>query len=950
MQHSIALAGFFLSGFAALVYEICWIRTASLVFGSTTYAVSTVLAVFFAGMAIGSHWFARRSERTARPLFWFGVLELTVGASALATPFGFALAEEAYGWAYRSAGGSGVLLTAMRVLLVGAIVLVPTIAMGGTLPMVCRYFVRQPHQIARTVGAVYALNTFGAALGCLVCGTVLIPTIGVERAIQVAVAINLVVGLVVIQLSRSTAVMPPADMPDSRPTGRRKRDKSQAVEQPASRAVVYALFFLVGLVALANEVLWTRYLGLLVRTTVYTYTITLTVVLAGIAVGSLLASRWFDHSQRKAFWFGLVQVALGLVVLTTLFLPQGAWESLSGSELWRCGWLLAPAALLSGLAFPLAVRIVTSDPQQAGPNAGRLAAINTGGGIIGSLVMGFVALPLVGLQVCVMVSSGLSLLGGFAAWLLMDRPERRGWRMALIATAAALWLGIPPWLGTKLPADFLAAPDRLIDYREGLASNVAVVRGDESMNLEIDRWWQAADTKGHQILAAHLPMLFRSDAENVLVVGGGAGQTLSRFLMYGVDSLDCVEIEPAVFDVVADHFDAAWMEDPRVRIVTEDGRNYLTHTARQYDVISLELGQVFRPGVASFYTADFYHCARQRLTSDGILCQFVPVPFFRLDEFRSVLRTFRQEFPNCYLWYNTAELLLIGTLQPLTIDAAEAEAAWSREAVQEDLAFSHWGGPDQWLRRLPVALSCFLAGPEEIAQMSAEGEVYRDDRPQLEYRVSHVRATEVNEVAVVQLLRQHLAKVSIIYRGPLSASELEEINQLRETNLADMIASAFLRGLESLKAAGDYAAIVKVLATALEENPDNVRSNRLMGEALVKLGRLRDARRYLEHAAAIDGENPLVQHALAVALHRSNKPREAIEHYRLALVGRPDDAELYNNIGAALAQLGDFEAAIDQFRQALAIEPGYADAQRNLNRALGAAGSTRPAPPPEPAQ
>jgi Flp pilus assembly protein TadD len=179
---------------------------------------------------------------------------------------------------------------------------------------------------------------------------------------------------------------------------------------------------------------------------------------------------------------------------------------------------------------------------------------------------------------------------------------------------------------------------------------------------------------------------------------------------------------------------------------------------------------------------------------------------------------------------------------------------------------------------------------------------------------------------------------------------LEEINQLRETNLADMIASAFLRGLESLKARGDYAAIVSVLAAALKENADNVRSNRLMGEALVKLGRLRDARRYLEHAAAIDGENPLVQHALAVALHRSNKPREAIEHYRLALVGRPDDAELYNNIGAALAQLGDFEAAIDQFRQALAIEPGYADAQRNLNRALGAAGSTRPAPPPEPAQ
>lgn len=941
MRHTIALACFFLSGFAALVYEVCWIRTASLVFGSTTYAVSTVLAVFFAGLAIGYHGFARWSERTRRPLFWFGVLEMTVGAFALATPLGFALADHIYGWAYRSAGDSALVLTAMRVVLVGAVLLVPTIAMGGTLPLVCRHFVHQPQRIARMVGVVYALNTVGAALGCLTCGMVLIPTIGVDRAIQLAAAVSLAVGAVVTQL-RIPLPEASSEPPRAARAGRRLREKEPAPEGPVRLAPVYMLFFLVGLVALANEVLWTRYLGLVIRTTDYTYTMTLTVVLAGIAAGSAIASRWFDRSHAKVFWFGLVQVALGLVVLTTLLLPVETWKSFAGGDLWTCGWLLAPAAVLGGLAFPLAVRIVTTDPQRAGPNTGRLAAVNTVGGIVGSLVMGFAALPLLGMQVCVLVTSALSLVGGFAAWLFLDRPAGRALRVTLIVGASLLWVGIPLRLGTKLPGDFLAPPGRLIDYREGLASNVAVVQRDEAITLEIDRWWQGEDRKNHQIMAAHLPMLLHPGAERVLVVGGGTGQTLSRFLMYDVAALDCVEIEPAVFDILPGHFDAAWMDDERVHIIYDDGRNFLTHTDAKYDVISLELGQIFRPGVASFYTADFYRQARERLADDGILCQFVPVPFFRPDEFRSVLQTFQEVFPTCYLWYNTAELLLIGSPRPLQIEAGQVEATWSPETIHEDLRYSPWGGPDQWLFHTPVLLSYFLAGPEEVAALAEGGTIYRDDRPVLEYRVGQVRTTEVNEEPDVRLLRRHLADVSAIYEGTLTEEEVDAIDALREKNVGDMVGTGYGRGVTMLEAVGDYAAMVRLLSKALAWNTDNVKHNRLLGEALVKLKRYDEARVYLERAAAVNPDDPLVQRGLAAALHQSNRQSEAIEHYQAALRYRPDDPELHNNLGVALAQLDRIDEAVEHFRRAVALDPNYADARRNLGRATRLTGSAAP--------
>ena len=123
-------------------------------------------------------------------------------------------------------------------------------------------------------------------------------------------------------------------------------------------------------------------------------------------------------------------------------------------------------------------------------------------------------------------------------------------------------------------------------------------------------------------------MLLHPDPKRVLLVGVGTGQTAARFLLYSIDHLECVDIEPTIFDFIRPHFDASWMEDPRVELIGADGRNYLRHTPSTYDVISLELGQLSRPGVASFYTADFYNQVQKRLRAGGFLVQFVPLVSF----------------------------------------------------------------------------------------------------------------------------------------------------------------------------------------------------------------------------------------------------------------------------------------------------------------------------------
>jgi spermidine synthase len=187
-----------------------------------------------------------------------------------------------------------------------------------------------------------------------------------------------------------------------------------------------------------------------------------------------------------------------------------------------------------------------------------------------------------------------------------------------------VWAAIPRVLSTRVPHDHLAPRAALAAVREGREANLAVVRRDQGLTLEIDRWWQGQDRPTHQIMAAHLPMLVHPTAQSALVAGVGAGQTPERFTFHGgLRRLDAVDIEPAVFDLIEGHFASGWMRDPRVRLLREDGRGYLMHGSTRYDVVSLEVGQISRPGVAAFYTLEMYRAVRGQLAPGGIVSRFV---------------------------------------------------------------------------------------------------------------------------------------------------------------------------------------------------------------------------------------------------------------------------------------------------------------------------------------
>jgi tetratricopeptide (TPR) repeat protein len=375
-----------------------------------------------------------------------------------------------------------------------------------------------------------------------------------------------------------------------------------------------------------------------------------------------------------------------------------------------------------------------------------------------------------------------------------------------------------------------------------------------------------------------------------------------------------------------------------VRLIREDGRNYLTHSAEQYDLISLEVGQLFRPGIASFYTEDFYRRAAERLRPGGILVQLVPLPFLSEEQFRGVVRTFRIVFPEAVLWYNTSELLLMGRRgEPIVVHGSRL-AVLGAPPVSEDLQYAYWGGPAQFLSRPGVFLAGFLCGPRGLAALTDGAPVYRDDLPILEYATVAVTAGEPREVPIVYSLRRHLDAFDSVCAG-VSPDLKVEAGVVREENMGDMIAAAHLRRVEDLVTLGDLAGIQAAVAEALKNNPLNGTARRLMGDVLQRLGRLDEARASFEEALRIHGADALARRGLAFNLHLAGRVTDAIPHYREALRQRPGDVELMNGLGGALAQTGQFSEATGLFEETLRLRPDFAAARENLERVRRAAGS-----------
>jgi spermidine synthase len=672
------------SGAAALGYQVVWARFLALTLGATTEAVSTVLAAFFLGLALGAA-AAPRLLAGREAMRVFGGLEAAIGVC------GAALA-----WALPGLPSVAAALpvdgTVGRFAASAVLLLVPTFCMGATFPVLAAAAVAGRANPEQGIGRLYAANTVGAALGAALSGYALIPALGLDGTAYLLAGVNGLVAAAALLSAGSSGTIPLAPA-------------SPAAEPPPADAAASlsatAVLLVTGVVSLATEVAWTKVLVLFTGATVYGFATILAVFLAGVAGGSAAARRFPVPPGRSRRRLALVLLALTVALLVTragLTLLPYAFEAVRAGAFQDgarvalrfavIAALLLPPTVLLGACFPLALAVASAGAP--GRRLGPLYAANTVAGVAGSLGAGFWWIPRYG---CDAVLAGGAVLVALTAGALAAGLPRRtavpaGAAVAatLLAVFAAPALRFEPLLAAvryEYDAAAEGEPEFLF-LREGRAAVVSAVTYDGSrvrfqsngLNESIVSRSDPPVGSPAETMLALVPWALHQDARRCFVVGYGGGVTARALLAAGVSSVRVAELEPAMLAAVREVLGpAAGLDDPRLDLVIDDARHRLLRDDRSYDVVVSQPSHPWLAGGSALFTREFFELVRSRLEEDGLFAQWINLFNMDVPTLGSLVRTFFDAFPNGFVLAlpRSGDLILVGALHPVRAVRADFE-------------------------------------------------------------------------------------------------------------------------------------------------------------------------------------------------------------------------------------------------------------------------------------
>lgn len=733
----LALLGlFFASGASGLIYEIVWMRLLSLTMSVTVYAVTTVLCAFMAGLALGAAIAGRFAHRASRPLLAYGCVEIALAAVALVTPTLLFHLGPIYASVHAALGGGGFGFAVARFVLAFAVLLVPSTLMGTTLPLLSRAVIQNTEVVGRGAGALYAINTLGAVVGCMLAGFVLIPNLGLSLTNGFAATVSLAVGLCAVWLGRDLIT---------------STDHVAARLEPASSTVrlAYAAIAISGFTALGYQVLWTRGLEQFTHNSTYAYSAILATFLLGIAAGSAVAARVVDRLRRPLLGLGVIELVISASVLCAMLvyanldrITVGIVTTLGGLGSWgkvvavifvQSSLVLLATTFLFGMTFPFVARVVVDRLDSVGERIATAYTANTAGSIFGSVVIGFLVLPLLGMQGTFFALAALNAAVGLAlAWRAV---EGRG-RIVAVATAAALAVIAVAVVPHQLfERTFVRRFGPLPFYREEITDTIMVT--DDAKRGRMIRYGDGRGTAGtgtvkEDRMYAEIPLLLHEKPLRILNICFGVGNSLSSLTMHPVERIDSVELSPGVIDAAP--FFASTnrnvLADPRIHMTIADGRNFLLLSRDEYDIIRLDPPELHTAGIVNLYTKEFYELARDHLAPGGIFSIWVNMVMTPEEDLKHLVRTLGSVFPYVSVWHGPLfySWVINGSMTPHDPDLARLMKKYEDPKIRAEMESIGVGDPFAFL-------SHFVFAGDEARAWAGDGPLVTDDRTRLDFTV-----------------------------------------------------------------------------------------------------------------------------------------------------------------------------------------------------------------------
>lgn len=750
MRRALLLLVFFASGISALIYQVVWLKYLGLIFGNTVYAAATLIAIFLAGLGIGSEWFSRWFSRRS-PLHVYAALEAGIGLFGAFSPNAFGFLDDAYIATFRTFEGAPLMLGIARAVVCALFLLPPTILMGGTLPVLVRWWGGLGQGRGTAVSALYAINTLGAAAGVALAGFYTIPRAGLLMTILLAVVLNFSLALTAAFVAyRGREAATPATQPEVSPS---------AASTTAGRWLI-AVSFLMGLTSIADEVFWSRIFVLHLGSSVYAYSLMLFAFLIGIGLGSAVIYRVIDRiNPLRAL--AVLEIALAAVLalqihyLTRLSSVVGVLSELLPPTTYDRTLLIFLAAVLTAIVLPTAIMgatfplVVRAFETLRGTSESRAAGVvyfaNTVGSIAGSILAGFILIRAIGTQNGLFAMAAVNLVLGVILARKSAAPSESARRPLALAAAAFLILFgafiLAKPHGVILSAGIFtedAAP--ILAFKEDVSATIALRKLDTGLSLELNGVNVAGtgpDLIGTQKLQGHIPLLLHRNPRSVLHIGFGSGGTAEAVSLHDVERIRIVEISREVLEV-----SDTWLRsvnhgvlsDKRVETDINDGRNYVMAAPQQFDVILSDSIHPRYAGNGSLYTKDYFELCRKRLAPGGVISMWLPMYSMTTRNFRQILRAFQDVFPHTTVWYVTnypnSFTIVIGRLDEQPIDLR----ALSRRVtapVAADLATIG-------IHTEYDLASALLLDPHGVASLTRDDPPHIDDIPAVEYESGRI--------------------------------------------------------------------------------------------------------------------------------------------------------------------------------------------------------------------
>jgi spermidine synthase len=694
------LALFVGSGCAALIYEVVWFQMLQLSLGSSAVSLGVLLGTFMGGMCLGSWLFPKKVDAKHHPLKVYAYLEIGIGICGVL----ILLVVPLLGSVYTAIAGTGQFSVFLRGLVAAMVLLPPTLMMGATLPAISRWVEATPRGVS-WLGFFYGGNIAGAVVGCLLAGFYLLRVYDMTITTFVAVALNVLVGVIALAIASRTRYEAPAP-------------GSTAVEAAPGSGAVYVTIALSGLTALAAQVIWTRVLSLLFGATVYTFSLILAVFLVGLGIGSSLGSSLAHNLKNPRAALGWAQMLLCVALAYAAYMTNASmpfWpinpQIQSNTffqfqlDLMRASFTVLPGAILWGMSFPLALASVANKGQDPARLVGGVYAANTVGAIVGALFASLLAVAWIGSQNTQMVLIGISAIAGLL--MLASSADETGKGRTQVASMILLILvtggagllarSVPPMPGLLVAYGRYAATwvgqNEIIYMGEGITASVAVSRTPNGvLNYHNAGKVQASSEPQDmrlQRMLGHMTTLIPENPKTVLVIGCGAGVTAGAVSIDPtLTGVTIAEIEPLVPEVVSKYFSEhnfSVVQNPKVRIHLDDARHFLLTTKEKFDAVTSDPLDPWVKGAATLYTREFFDVVKSHLNPGGVVTLFVQLYESSDAAVKSEVATFLEAFPNGVVFANTIngqgyDLVLVGQLDPKPIDVDRVQARLSDPA------------------------------------------------------------------------------------------------------------------------------------------------------------------------------------------------------------------------------------------------------------------------------